>query len=119
MKIRLYFDEDAMQTDVVKGPRARGVDVVTAQEAQMRGRSDEEQLRYATEHGRVIYSFNTRHFMALNTSFMEQGLSHTGIVLTARKRWPIGEQLRRLSILIKDVSAEEMVNRVEFLSSWG
>lgn len=33
--LRLYFDEDAMDGDVVRGLRSRGIDVVTATDARM------------------------------------------------------------------------------------
>jgi hypothetical protein len=39
--IRLYFDEDSMQHALVNALRARGIDVLTALEAQRIERSDE------------------------------------------------------------------------------
>ena len=42
MTIRLYVDEDALDKDLVRALRARGVDVVTALEASMIERPDEE-----------------------------------------------------------------------------
>ena len=58
MTIRIYVDEDAMDRDLVEGLRARGVDVLTALEAGMIERSDEEHLDFATREGRILYSFN-------------------------------------------------------------
>ena len=58
MRIRLYLDEDTTAIALIIALRARGIDVQTAEEPQMRGRTDEEQLRYATDQGRAIYSFN-------------------------------------------------------------
>ena len=37
--------------------RARNVDVVLSLEARMIERTDEEHLKHATTHGRVLYSF--------------------------------------------------------------
>lgn len=48
MTIRLYLDEDAMDGDLVRALRARGVDVEPANEVGMIEREDEEHLRYAT-----------------------------------------------------------------------
>src|SRR4051794_33010911 len=115
MKIRLYLDEDTMSAALVQGLRARGIDVTTTQEARMRQRPDEEQLRYATAQGRVIYTFNTKDFTALHTRFIEQGLSHAGIVVCPDRRLSIGEQMRRLSVLVKRTDAEDMKDRLEFL----
>lgn len=119
MKISLYLDEDTMRASLLQALRAQGLDVTSAQEKQMKGCSDEEQLRFATEQGRAIYSFNRKHYMALHTRFIEQGISHAGIILEIHNRWPVGEQMRRLVKLVDTLSAEELVNRVEFLSSWG
>ena len=40
MKIRLYFDEDAMDSDLIDTLRARSVDLETVFEAGMVGRED-------------------------------------------------------------------------------
>jgi hypothetical protein len=118
MKIRLYLDEDTMD-DLVDALRSRSIDVLTVGEAQRKKYSDEQQLRFATEQGRAIYSFNRKHYMVLHTRFLAQGISHAGIILEIHNRWSVGEQMRRLVKLVDTLSAEEMVNRVEFLSSWG
>jgi Domain of unknown function (DUF5615) len=115
MKVRLYLDEDATATALVVALRARDIDALTVEEAHMRGRSDEEQLRYATQQGRVIYTFNVGHFMALHRRFMEQGESHAGIILAANGRWSPGEQTRRIALLTWRKTAEDMINQVEYL----
>jgi hypothetical protein len=43
---------------------------------------------------------------------------HAGIIVAPQQRYAVGEELRRLLRLIGTVSAEEMQNRVEFLSAW-
>jgi len=43
-RLRLYVDEDAMDGDLVRGLRSRGMDVVTAADAGMIRRKDEEHL---------------------------------------------------------------------------
>jgi len=42
--LALYLDEDSMDQSRVEALRDRGVDVITATEAVMLGRSDSEQL---------------------------------------------------------------------------
>lgn len=73
MTIRLYVDEDAMDKDLMQALRARGVDVVTALEAGMIERQDEEQLEYAAVQKRVLYGFNVRDFYRLHTDFWHGG----------------------------------------------
>lgn len=51
-----------MDNDLVEALRARGVDAMTVSEAGMLGREDHEQLTYATENRRAIYSSNIGHF---------------------------------------------------------
>ena len=118
MQIRLYLDEDAMDGDLVRALRLRGVDVTTALDAGLTNTADEEQLAYATKHGRTLYSFNISDFMALHTSCVAAGKQHAGIVLGQQQRYSVGEQMRRLIRLIQMRSAESMRNRVEFLSVW-
>ena len=42
----------------------------------------------------------------------------SGIILFDLKHYSIGEQIRRLAHLVASVPAEEMRNRLEFLSNW-
>jgi hypothetical protein len=50
---------------------------------------------------------------------MTQHKAHTGIILARQQQYSVGEHLRRLLRLIAHRTAEEMQNRVEFLSAWG
>ncbi|SPE55454.1 conserved hypothetical protein [Verrucomicrobia bacterium] len=44
---------------------------------------------------------------------------YSGIIMALQQRYSVGEQMRRLLRLRNSLTAEEMVNRVEFLSAWG
>jgi len=101
----------------VRELRARGVDVLTALEAGMIERGDREHLDYATAQGRTLYSFNIRDFYRLHSTYLAEGRSHAGIILAQQQRYSVGQQSRRLLRLIGSRSAEEMKNRVEFLSA--
>jgi hypothetical protein len=114
----LYVDEDAMDGDVVRGLRSRGIDVVTAADAGMIRRRDEDHLRLATAQGRTLYSFNVGDFHEIHTAWIVSGQDHCGIVLTQQQRYSAGEQIRRLVLLIGSLSAERMRNREEFLGRW-
>jgi len=67
MLIRLYVDEDAMAGILVRGLRAREIDVTTVFEQEMTGKSDEEQLRYAAEQG--AYSLHIQCGRFLSSSY--------------------------------------------------
>ena len=118
-RIRLYFDEDAMQHALVVALRARRVDVLTASDCGMVGRSDEDHLRHASNDGRVLYSFNVRDYSLLHEQWSAAGREHSGIILASQQGYSIGEQLRRLLHLLNRKPAAEMLSRLEYLSTWG
>jgi uncharacterized protein with PIN domain len=67
---RLYFDEDSMDQALVRALRGRGVDVTSALEENMIKREDEEHLDYATQQGRVLFSFNRGDFCRLHAEYL-------------------------------------------------
>lgn len=108
-----------MREALVRALRARGVDVATALEADMIDRDDTDHLNYAAAHGYCLFSFNVKEFYDLHASRLSAGASHTGIILARQQVYPIGELMRRLLRLIAAIPAEQMKDRVEFLSAWG
>jgi hypothetical protein len=82
----------------------------------MRERKDEEHLIRAATEKRVLYSFNVRDYFPLHTEYLVLSKSHSGIILAKQQLYSVGEQMRRLLRLIATRSAEEMTNRIEFLS---
>ena len=119
MKIKLYFDADAMDKDLVQALQLRGLDVDTAHEAGMSDATDDAQLAYATAHGRALYSFNIGDYMNLHAVYLNEGKNHAGIILAQQQRYSVGEQMRRLLHIVSTKTAERMQNKVEFLSTWG
>lgn len=119
MIIRLYLDEDAMDRDLIRALEARGVDAESVLESEMVGYSDLEQLEYAASHGRVLYTCNVGDFHQLHWEYMNTQRTHSGIILVPQQRYSVGEQLRRVLALVSSLSAEQMKDRLEFLSSWG
>ena len=115
MTIRLYLDDDSLARALVKALRDHAVDVVTTLEVGMDGRADEEHLQYAAEQGRVLCSFNQADFSRLHKEWLLSGKSHAGIILAIQQRYSAGEQMRRLLNLIANKTAEDMINRIEFL----
>ena len=79
-KICLYLDEDAGKHSLVEALRNSAIDVITTSEANNLQRRDEEQLIWATEQERVIYTFNMGDFCGLHKIYMQQGMEHAGIL---------------------------------------
>ena len=118
MKITLYFDEDSQDSDLIRALDLRGVGVVGAWVAGMRERSDEEHLLWAAAQNRSLYSFNVKDYCRLHAEFVAQSRSHAGIIVAKQQHYSVGEQMRRLLKIIATKPAEEMINKVEFLSDW-
>ena len=73
---RLYLDEDAMRRSLVFGLRARNV--LTASEAEMVNRADQDHLAAASAAGRVLYTFNVADYCILHQTWISAGRLHPG-----------------------------------------
>jgi Domain of unknown function (DUF5615) len=107
-----------MDDDFVNALKSRNVDVLTVKDARMLHRSDQEQLAWAKQNGRVIFSYNTKDFYRLHTDFISKDLSHAGIILAPQQRYGIGDLMRGVLRLINTKSSAEMQGQIEFLSNW-
>ena len=117
-QICLYLDEDTIQKGLVKALRNAAVDVTTTAEENKLGFSDEQQLIWAANQKRVIYTFNVEDFCRLHSIFLKENRSHGGIILGTQQRYSIGQQLRGILKLISKKSAEDMINQLEFLGNY-
>lgn len=100
---------------MVQGLRARGVDLITTSEAHRVGKDDAAQLGFAVELRRTLYSFNVGDFARLHRDRLQEGSGHFGIVVIPDQRCPIRDKIRRLAALVGRLTAEEMIDRMEFL----
>ncbi|MEL6352407.1 MAG: DUF5615 family PIN-like protein [Cyanobacteria bacterium J06627_28] len=89
-QIRLYIDEDSMQQALILALRARNIDVLSVNDTQTSGQTDEVQLRLATAKNRVLYSHNIADFCKLHKAFWVGNEAHAGIALLAQD-YSIGE----------------------------
>ncbi|MHB8973293.1 MAG: DUF5615 family PIN-like protein [Pirellulaceae bacterium] len=89
--VRLHVDEYAGETAVIAALRAWGVDQLTTLEAGRLGSSDADQLVYATQQGRAIYTLNASDFARLHREVLQAGGSHAGIVVIPEQRYSVGE----------------------------
>ena len=95
-RIKIYIDEDAMDSDLVAALRSRGVTVITALDAGLVEKPDEEQLAFATERECVLYTFNVSDFYRLHTQWISAGREHAGMILAPQQQFSVGDQLRRI-----------------------
>jgi len=108
-----------MDSDLVAALRSRGLDVITASDAGLIEKPDEEQLAFAAAQECVLYTFNVSDFYRLHAEWVGAAREHAGMILAPQQRFSVGEQLRRILLLRAKTTAANMRNRVEFLANWG
>ena len=107
-QIRFYTDENVSGA-VIRGLRRQSVDVVSAPDEGMLGRSDEEHLALAGSLGRVLFTHD-RDFLRLDS----QGVPHTGIAYIHR-RSSISRIINGLMRIHETKTPEDMIGHVEFI----
>jgi len=112
--VRLYLDEDVHRR-VASALRLRHFDVVSAHEVQRWGLTDEQQLSYAAEEGRALFTYNAADYLQLHLDWLRSGQEHQGIVIS--DQLPIGETVRRLLGLLNRVTADDMRNELRWLQA--
>jgi hypothetical protein len=95
---------------VARGLRRRGVDVLTAQEADRCRVSDLDQLRFSTQQGRVLVTFDA-DFISLAAA----GTEHAGIAFCAASKYSIGELIYALLLVQDALNLDDMRNHIEFI----
>ena len=105
----LYTDED-MSALVATLLRSRGLDVTTVPEQATLGKTDREQLEFATSLSRCLLTHNRVDFEWLHLQYMEENKQHFGIIVVPQKN--AYEVAQRLGILVSALTADEMMNQL-------
>ncbi len=114
MKIKLLLDED-VHAALAVALRKRGYDAVHISELNRKGKSDYEQLTYAVEQERCLFSFNVKDFVLLHYDYVTHEQDHFGIIVS--KQLSVGQTLHKLLNILKRFSHEsvKIKNHIEFL----
>ncbi|MGH8058011.1 MAG: DUF5615 family PIN-like protein [Candidatus Entotheonellia bacterium] len=113
--VALYTDAD-VTADLASAVRRRGYQAQSAAEAGNLTLSDEAQLRYATDHGMAILTYNAQDFIPIARAWSLAGREHTGIILSEQfSQRQFGELLRRVLRLLDRLTADEMHHQIVFL----
>ncbi|MEX0783417.1 MAG: DUF5615 family PIN-like protein [Dehalococcoidia bacterium] len=118
MSFPIYLDDDSGDLAIAENLLRAGEDIIRSTDVGMRGRDDHEHLEFATLRG-VLITANRSHYWQLHSDWLRSGRSHAGIIIIHQGRYSVGERLRRLRRLLRERTAEEMVERVEWLRDWG
>jgi predicted nuclease of predicted toxin-antitoxin system len=108
-RIRFYFDQH-IPVAVADGLRRRGVDVLTAQEADRCGLPDLRQIEFAKSDQRITVTFDD-DFLALAAG----DIPHAGIAFCRATKYSIGELIHALLLLNDVLNMSDMQNHIEFL----
>jgi predicted nuclease of predicted toxin-antitoxin system len=111
--VTLLLDEDVRIT-LGKILRQRGFDVIHVLEANRSGKTDGDQLAYATNQQRAILTHNIRDFIQLNKQYHEMSKEHFGILLSDQV--PLRELLRRTLRFLSRHTAEDVKNNTLWLN---
>ena len=76
--------------------------------------SDEYQLLGATAHGRAIFTFNVRDFVALAKAYPRHG----GIIQAAQASWTLSGLIAALDRLLSEMEVDALVGQVRWLNEW-
>ncbi|MCW1969436.1 MAG: DUF5615 family PIN-like protein [Anaerolineae bacterium] len=107
--IRFHLDENVAHA-VAKGLLQHGVDVTTTSEMHMLGHVDEDQLAHATAEGRVLFT-QDRDLLRIAQHFID----HAGIIYCDKNARTVGEIVKRLLAIAKNMPADDMVGMVKFI----
>ena len=110
--IELYLDEDVsvLVADLV---RARGFAAITAREAAQLHANDADQLAYAVSQSKTLLTHNRADFEALAQTYLATGQTHYGIIIAVRH--PPYEIVRRLLLILNQVTADEMQDQLRYI----
>ncbi len=114
MSIKFQADND-LKRAIVNGVKRRqpAIDFQTAEEAQLDGLPDEEVLAFAANEGRVLVSHDHRTMPIHFANFIATQES-PGVILI-EQRLPLREAIDELLLIWEASTAEEWINRLEFI----
>lgn len=109
---QVYLDED-VDLLVARLLLAKGINATTANEQEMLGKSDAEQLNLATYLQRCILTHNRLDFEQLHTHYFNNNWSHSGIIIVKRRN--AYDMTERIVILLDTLMADEIRNQLLYL----
>ncbi len=110
--IKVFLDED-VNVLIAELVRLQKFESLTVSEAGRKGKTDAEQLEYATQNGYAILTHNRIDYEELAQDYFEDDKTHRGIIIAVRR--PIHEVAQRLLKILNDFTADEMTNQIIYI----
>ncbi|MFA0751863.1 MAG: hypothetical protein SLRJCFUN_002266 [Candidatus Fervidibacter sp.] len=115
--LRLYLDENT-PTALVEALRLQGFEVVRPQEVGLQEADDEDQLRWASEHGYVLFTFDKATMVRTAMAWVASGKEHCGVIVCEQMpKDAVGVIVRRLKKLAKVYPLEALKNVTVYLGA--
>jgi len=109
---RLLLDEH-IWAYLAKLLRGQGFDVIHVTEVDLIATPDDKIMAYAVGEHRAVVTFNIKDFVPLVIQYYEDGKEHYGVVVS--NQLSRGELQKRVTKLLKSVTAKELMNFVKYL----
>lgn len=93
--------------------REQGFDVIHVNEVNLVASPDDKIMAYAAGEHRAVVTFNIKDFVPLAIQYYEDGKEHYGVVVS--NQLTRAELQKRVLKLLKNVTAEELMNAVRYL----
>ena len=112
---KLLLDEHIWM-HLAKLLREQGFDVVHAVEVGLANTDDHVILQVAVQEHRAVVTFNTKDYEPLLIRYFEEGKEHYGIIVSDEVSK--GELQRRVTKLLRGLSAKEIKNTIQYLQDF-
>jgi hypothetical protein len=113
--VRLYLDED-VHTFIAEAVQLRGYEATTTRDQRRLGAEDPDQLAFTHQHGYTLVTYNVQDYPRLHYEWLTAEKHHAGIIVASREN--PRRNIRALLNLLALVTAEEMVDQLEYLKFW-
>jgi hypothetical protein len=113
--LKLLFDED-VDHRILRGLRRAHpqIDALSVPEVGLAGRPDRELLVWAAAEGRLLVTQDVHTMTAEHSEFVQGGATSAGMVFIPRDV-PIGRAISDLALIWGASTAEDWLNRTDFL----
>ena len=111
--IKIYTNEN-IPIAVSEGLKRRDIEAFSARDHGNLGLSDEEHLKWAAKNKASILTHDD-DLLRISSDWQKEGKEHWGIIYISRKKFSIGECIRKVELLVSVLDTEDMKNHIEFL----
>ncbi len=113
--LKIYLNEN-ISWKIAKALDEFGYDVVSSYEIGMNAEDDGIQFAFAVSEKRAVLTNNFGDFVKLCEEYASAGKDHYGVIFTTK--FSNAEILKRLKVVLKAITAEQMKNQIRWLNDF-